>query len=106
MNRRLSLAKILVIAACLGLLGKPALGWNPSGHMIVAMIAWDQMDEATRAKAIAILKEHPRFQDHFQRAMPKDVVKGSQAEQDAWAFAYAATWPDVVREVKGGVTRE
>ena len=38
--------------------------------------------------------------------MPKDVVKGSQSEQDEWCFAYAATWPDVVREVKNSVTRE
>ena len=64
------------------------------------------MDEATKAKAIELLRAHPRFQDHFQRAMPKDIVKGSQAEQDAWCFAYASTWPDVVREVKNSVTRE
>jgi hypothetical protein len=38
--------------------------------------------------------------------MPKDIVKGSQAEQDAWCFAYAATWLDVMREAKTVVTRD
>ena len=64
------------------------------------------MDDATKAKAIELLRAHPRFQDHFQHFMPKEVVKGSQAEQDAWCFAYAATWPDVMREAKTVVTRD
>jgi hypothetical protein len=106
LNRCFVWSALALFAVGFGPLIGSALAWNPSGHIIVAIIAWDKMDEATKAKAIEILKGHPRFQDHFQRAMPKEVVKGSQAEQDAWCFAYAATWPDVVRDVKGGVTRE
>jgi hypothetical protein len=83
-----------------------AQGWNPSGHMIVALIAYDQMDDATKAKAVELLRAHPRFQDHFQHFMPKEIVSASQAKQDEWCFAHAATWPDVMREAKSVVTRD
>jgi hypothetical protein len=106
MSRCLSLIAFATFAVCLTVVGGPALAWNPSGHMIIAQIAYDKMDDATKAKAVELLRAHPRFQDHFQRAMPKDIVKGSPAGQDAWCFAYAATWPDVVREVKNSVTRD
>jgi hypothetical protein len=106
MNRRVSRAAIAVFAACLYLVAGPALAWNPSGHMIIAIVAYDKLDDATKAKAVQLLRAHPRFQDHFQHFMPKDVVQGSQAEQDAWCFPQAATWPDLVREAKSVVTRE
>ena len=83
-----------------------AQAWNPSGHMIVALIAYDQMDDATKAKAVELLRAHPRFQDHFQHFMPKEIVSASQAKQDEWCFAHAATWPDVMREAKSVVTRD
>jgi hypothetical protein len=105
MNRRLPIALIVVIATS-PFLTLPALAWNPPGHMIVALIAYDHLDDATKAKAIELLRAHPRFQDHFQHFMPKEIVKGSQAEQDEWCFAQAATWPDLMREVKTVVTRD
>jgi hypothetical protein len=106
MNRRFVLAILSTAVVCARLSTAPALAWNPSGHMIVALIAYDQLDDATKAKAIELLRSHPRFPDHFQHFMPKDVVKGSQAEQDQWCFAHAATWPDVMREAKSVVTRD
>jgi hypothetical protein len=87
------------------LLASTAIAWNSPGHMIVALIAYDQMDEATRVKAVALIRNHPRFHDHFERAMPKDISRLGKREQDEWLFAYAATWPDQVREAKYGVDR-
>jgi S1/P1 Nuclease len=106
MNPRLVIALVAAVAICPCLLTAPAAAWNPPGHMIIALIAYDKLDDATKAKAVELLRAHSRFPDHFQHFMPKDVVKGSQAEQDQWCFAYAATWPDVMREAKTVVTRD
>src|SRR5262245_27905164 len=86
----------------------PAWAWNSPGHMIVALIAFDQMDPATKTKAIALLRTHPRFDDHFQRVMRREsaVSRGDNRAQEEWLFAYAGTWPDVVREAKGAVNHE
>ena len=83
-----------------------ALAWNSPGHMIVALVAYDQMDETIRAKAVELLRAHPRFHDHFESFMPRDVSRGSARDQDQWVFAHAATWPDIVRDAKGAVNRQ
>src|ERR1700761_9803173 len=51
------------------------LAWNGPGHMIVALIAYDQLDPATKAKAVALLREHPRFSSHFQGEMPREIQR-------------------------------
>jgi hypothetical protein len=82
------------------------MAWNSPGHETVALIAYSQLDEATRAKAVELLRAHPRFHDHFQSFMPKEISRGTTAEQDQWLFAHAATWPDLIREAKGAVNRQ
>jgi hypothetical protein len=74
--------------------------------MIVALIAFDQMDPVTKAKAIALLRAHPRFDDHFQRVMRREVSRGDNRIQEEWLFAYAGTWPDQVRSPSGAVNHE
>jgi hypothetical protein len=83
-----------------------SFGWNSPGHMIIALIAYDQLDPATRAKAMELIRSHPRFDDHFQSTMPREVSRGDASEKDQWLFAHAATWPDQVRDSKGGVNRQ
>lgn len=78
-----------------------ALAWNSPGHMIIALVAYDQMDDATKKEALALLHAHPRYEDHFERAQRRAVEKGTDAEKDQWLFAYAATWSDVVRTPSG-----
>jgi hypothetical protein len=106
MNQRIFYCFVAAISLSNSLLAVTSYAWNPSGHMIVALIAYDKLDDATKAKAVALLRAHPRFQDHFQHFMPKDLVNGSQADQDQWVFAYAATWPDSVRDAKNTITRD
>src|SRR5437868_13444451 len=96
----------LCFAVFMSLLNLSAMAWNAAGHMTIALIAYDQLNAATRTKAIELIREHPRFHDHFQRAMPKEVSSGNKQEQDEWLFAFASTWPDTVRESKFGVTRQ
>src|SRR5687768_16215807 len=89
----LLLASLLTIAA-----PRPAQAWNDGGHMLTALIAWHQLNDASRAWAIDLLKQHPRFQQDFADAMPPGL---SDADRDRWIFARAATRPDVARSFKG-----
>lgn len=82
------------------------LAWTSPGHIIVALIAYDQMAPAMRTKAVEMLRAHPRFNDHFESVMPREVSRGDNREKDEWIFAHAATWPDQVRDARGGVNRQ
>ena len=101
MFRRLNVA-LLISSVCSLTFVKAALAWNSPGHMIVALIAYDQMDPATRTKAIELIRSHPRFHDHFESVMPREVSRGDERDKDQWLFAHAATWPDQVRDDQGG----
>src|SRR6478736_3535290 len=83
-----------------------AMAWNSPGHEIIALIAYEHLDDATRTKAIELLRAHPRFHEHFESFMPKAIARGGVRDQDRWIFAHAATWPDLVRTSKGAVNRE
>ncbi len=98
--------RLLLNAVLLGLtlLPAPCLGWNGPGHNVIDLIAWEQLDEATQASAVALLKAHPRYEQHFLGKMPENVWSGSPAEQDQWLFAHAGTWPDLVRNRSDVVT--
>jgi hypothetical protein len=83
-----------------------SIAWNSPGHEIIALIAYEHLDVATRAKAIELLRAHPRFHEHFESFMPKAIARGDVRDQDRWIFAHAATWPDLVRTAKGAVDRQ
>lgn len=105
MNHRLLLCVSVLIC---GLFAIPsgAVAWNSPGHIIVALITYDQLDPAVRTKAVDLLRAHPRFSEHFQGEMPREVSRGDEREKDEWVFAHAATWPDQVRDAKGGVNHQ
>ena len=78
-----------------------AQGWNSTGHRMVAVIAWVQLDVQTRAKVVQILKKHERFDKDFEDHMSEKIEMSNQATRDMWIFAHAATWPDIVRRFSG-----
>jgi len=92
-QKRIALAVILP-----WLLTSPAFGWNPTGHMAIASVVYDQVSPARRTALVEILKSHPRFVQDFREAMPKDVPAD---QQDRWIFMRAAIWPDVARSFTG-----
>jgi S1/P1 Nuclease len=102
--RRLLIPAVCVLSSLVAPV--PAEAWNSPGHIIIALIAYDQMDPATRAKAVELLRAHPRFSEHFQSGMPREISRGEQRGKDEWVFAHAATWPDQVRDAKGGVNHQ
>jgi hypothetical protein len=78
------------------LVASGASAWNASGHMQVALIAYKKMSPRARAKAVDLLRNHPRFAQDFEEKKPDDVT-GPEQEQK-WFFAQAATWPDIARK--------
>jgi hypothetical protein len=103
-RRTRRVAVTVLLFSCL--LTGPAQGWNSSGHMIVALIAREQMNDATRAKSNDLLRAHPRFNAHFQRKMPRYLSDRDVGRQAGWIFAHAGTWPDLVRNTSDTVDRE
>jgi hypothetical protein len=79
---------VLIATACLG---RTALSFNEAGHMIVAKMAHDQLSDAQRAAAFAILQNHPHREEHFDTERPDGV------DEKEWYFLRAATWSDFVR---------
>jgi hypothetical protein len=75
-----------------------ALGWNLTGHIAIASVAYDRLSPARRAALVELLKSHPRFATDFGEAMPGDVPVD---QKDRWLFMRAAIWPDVARTFTG-----
>jgi hypothetical protein len=100
--------KIAVAICCMMLISLPstAKAWNSPGHMIIALVAYDELSPAMRARALELLRAHPRFDDHFLRSMPAEVNRSDQSVQEQWLFSHAATWPDQVRDPKRGVNHQ
>jgi len=93
-RKHATLSVILLIS----LASSPAFAWNPTGHMAIASVAYDQLSPDRRTALVEILKSHPRFKEDFRDAMPKDVPAD---QQDRWIFMRAAIWPDVARAFTG-----
>lgn len=90
---------LVAASAALALLplSVPARAWDPVGHQVVAWIAWERMPEATRARAVALLKAAPGDADLASLLPP---ASGAQplALRERTLFARAAAWPDIVRD--------
>jgi hypothetical protein len=56
------------------------LAWNETGHKAIALLAYENLNQAARDAADALLREHPHF-----------------ATWKGHPFQEAAYWPDVIR---------
>ncbi|HKB92428.1 MAG TPA: S1/P1 nuclease [Opitutaceae bacterium] len=82
--------RLFFVAVVLAL---PSVGfaWNNSGHELVAMIAYEQLDPTVQDAAFALLQHHPHFETILKEGLP------ANADVKEWVFLHAATWPDRVR---------
>jgi S1/P1 Nuclease len=69
-----------------------AAGWNGEGHEVVAYIAYQHLDAATRAKVDALLAMNPCFNEWKTAASSLPA-----AQQPVAIFMQAATWPDMIK---------
>jgi hypothetical protein len=90
---RVTLTSLLVFLTAIS----PVSAWSLSGHKIIASIAFRQLTPAEQAKAVAMLKRHPRFAQDFAEQMPEEVRGGEEAVQNEWVFQQAAVWSDLIR---------
>jgi hypothetical protein len=77
-----------------GLMFGPSAGaWNEAGHHIVAAMAYEELPDAVKSKAAALLKEHPDFKK-WKKDFPGNVPG---LDLDKYVFLRASVWPDVIR---------
>src|SRR5262249_3811887 len=77
----------------------PAFAWSETGHKVIGSIAFRQLAPEQQAAIVAILKNHPRWDEDFKSKMPADLT--TDAEQYEWVFQQAAVWPDMARGFQG-----
>ena len=65
--------------------------WNDAGHLTIARIAWERLNDSQREKVVAILRKHP----HRDELLLKNRPNG--ATDDEWMFIRAAVWCDHIR---------
>jgi len=90
--------RILLITAITAV-ATTALAWSEAGHKLVGSIAFRQLTPDQQAKIVAILKNHPRWQEDFQSKMPAELT--TDEERNEWIFQQAAIWPDIARGFQG-----
>lgn len=77
-----------------------AQGYNGLAHKTIAAIAWQQLDNPTRAHVVATLRRHPRYDDDFAKRQPANAQ-----DEGEWIFQHASTWPDLARSLTGEGSR-
>jgi hypothetical protein len=77
-----------------------ALAWNKPGHMAVAAIAYRELKDAdpqALKRAIALLKQHPFYEDVWKPAI-EDLNVNDPDKEGLYLFMWAARWPDDIRD--------
>src|SRR5262249_37308548 len=77
----------------------PCMAWHEVGHMLTVLVAYKQLspgDTPSDAvkRLVAILKQHPRYNEDFAAAMPKGLNEDGEAR---WLICRASVWPDQIR---------
>jgi hypothetical protein len=89
----LLLVRLLSLGCALGL-ASDARAWSSSGHMQIALLAYDALPEANRRELADLLLAHPRFREDFAPQVPRELGEDGRRR---WIFAFASTWPDAAR---------
>jgi hypothetical protein len=85
--------KAIAIALAIVMYISSAQAWDDEGHMIVAAIAWKNLDAASRARASQLLRLNPDY--------AKWIADVAPDQRDEIAFVTASTWPDAIKRDPG-----
>jgi hypothetical protein len=97
-HRRQRLMRALAFAILSAVLPGATFAWNKAGHMTSAAIAHDDLaasDPALVARVVAILRQHPQFDQRWKAAVDAPDIAPEEANRRL--FMLAARWPDDVR---------
>lgn len=90
---RVSAWMIVVVLLCST--ASPAPAWNSIGHMVVAKLAYDQLDAKRQVALYKLLKTHPHYQANLAASRPVEI--DNEVE---WVVMRCAVWPDWIRPRK------
>lgn len=95
---KISVNRVLLFPT-LFLLALPSLScpafWS-AGHHVIAVMAYEGLDEANQKELMRILRHHPRFDIDFK--VPESI-RGDQEATQRWRVGVAGEWPDLIRGV-------
>ncbi len=98
--------KIRIVFRHLGLcalvFGTPAMAWDSVGHRVSAQVAVAFLEPGVRERLVAILADHPRFQEDFLDDVPGFIDASNHVEYESWLLSQAAFWPDIARGLPRG----
>ena len=89
------LVAFVLAGAILILSADRAFGWNSIGHMVVAKLAYDQLDQKRQIALYKILRAHPHYKAYLAAGRPTDIEN-----EVAWVVMRSAVWPDWIRPRK------
>lgn len=79
------------------LFSQSVFAWSSVGHRLTAAVALNFVEEGTAQRLIALLEQHPRFEEDFLNAMPASIANGDNKNKQQWLLGQAAYWPDIAR---------
>lgn len=78
-----------------------AHAWNAGGHRLIAALAWEQLEPATRDALTQLLAAHPDYPQWIERASrskpPQSTAPAERDQQAQLVFLAASTWADDIR---------
>jgi hypothetical protein len=97
MNTNRAIAVALLAARVAGVLPGAAFAWNKPGHMVVAAIAYRELqrtgNQAVIDKVVAALNSHP----DFDRLFASKFTNVAPEDRDLYLFMLGARWSDDIR---------
>src|SRR5262245_27046387 len=80
---------LFLAGALITLLPVRVWSWNSVGHLAVAKLAYDRLDDKRKTKLFTLLKSHPHFEQFLAAGRPAEI--DNEVE---WVVLRAAVWPD------------
>lgn len=81
-------------AAIVFLVPSLASAWSDTGHHVVGVLAFEQLEQSEQVEVMRILAAHPDFGRMFD---PPANIQQKPAI-DRWRIGLAACWPDAIRD--------
>jgi hypothetical protein len=97
MSRHRKILTCMIVLGLLLFMQQSTYGWNDTGHMLVARVAWDNLSAAAQQRMVALLLQAPK--DSCLRELFPNDARPLLVRQREF-FMLAATWPDVIRPGK------
>ncbi len=79
------------LLVCVVLFPVPVYAWFESGHHIIALLAFDQLNSDEQRQLLQLLVAHPRYREDFT---PGETIE----DIDRWRIGTAGYWPDIARD--------